>query len=49
VPVPRAVAPVAQGPSALVAELDRLARLHAAGVIPDEEFAALKPELLRRG
>jgi Short C-terminal domain len=43
---PAAPAPAA---SSLVDEIKRLADLHAAGALTDEEFAAFKAQLLRRG
>ena len=43
---PSVAAPPRAGPDDPIALLERLAQLHAAGVLTDDEFAAKKAELL---
>ena len=45
-PVASALAPVAQGGDALIAQLERLGQLQAAGILTAEEFSTAKARLL---
>lgn len=45
-PVPAPAAPAATGGDDLIAQLERLAQLHSAGMIDAAEFAAAKARLL---
>lgn len=45
-PPPAAAAPAAMGTDDMIAALERLAALHAQGILTDEELAQQKPRIL---